>query len=241
VINETYAKFLGFKNPADAVGLFIDIGWKVPIVGVVADFHPRSTQSTIKPLAFSTSRESSFVFHILLPKNDAGTNKWKATIAKIEKEYKSVYPEDDFNLSFFDETIAGFYKSEQNISRLLKWATGLCIFISCLGLLGLVIFTTNQRTKEIGVRKVLGATVLQIVTLLSRDLLLLVVLAFVIAAPVAGYVMNNWLQDYSYRTNLSWWVFAATIAGMVLMALLTLSLRTIRSASENPINALRTE
>ncbi|WP_336517712.1 FtsX-like permease family protein [Pollutibacter soli] len=241
VINETYAKFLGFKNPADAVGQFIERNWKVPIVGVVADFHPRSTQSAIKPLAFSSSRSMSRVIHILLPENEAGGNKWKNTIAKIEKEYKAVYPEEDFNLSFFDETIAAFYKSEQNISRLLRWATGLCIFISCLGLLGLVIFTTNQRVKEIGVRKVLGATVVQIITLLSKDLLLLVVLAFVIASPVAAYVMNSWLQDYSYRTDMSWWVFAATIIGMLVIALLTLSLRTIKSASENPVNALRSE
>ncbi len=241
VINETYAKFLGFKNPADAVGQFIDRNWKVPIVGVVADFHPRSTQSAIKPLAFSSSKSMSRVIHIQLPKNEAGGNKWKATIAKIEAAYKSVYPEEDFNLSFFDETIAAFYKSEQNISKLLRWATGLCIFISCLGMLGLVIFTTSQRTKEIGVRKVLGASIMQIVTLLSKDLLALVLLAFLIAAPLAGYFMNKWLLDYSYRTGLSWWIFAITIMGMLLIAVLTLSIRTIRSASANPVNALRTE
>lgn len=241
VINETYARFLGFKNPADAVGQFVERNWKVPIVGVVADFHPRSTQSVIKPLAFSSAKNSSYTMHVLLPKTAGSTDKWKSTIAKIEKEYKAIYPDDDFTLSFFDETIAAFYKSEQNISRLLKWATGLCIFISCLGLLGLVIFTTSQRTKEIGIRKVLGATVVQIITLLSKDLLMLVVLAFVIAAPVAAYVMHGWLQDYSYRTDMSWWVFAATVVGMLLIALITLSLRTIKSASENPVNALRSE
>ncbi len=151
------------------------------------------------------------------------------------------HPEEGFNYQFYDQTIASFYKSEQNISRLLKWAAGLCILISCLGLLGLVIYITNTRNKEIGVRKVLGASVMQIVSLLSKDFIALVAIAFFIALPVAWWAMNSWLQDFSYRTSLSWWVFGATGTGMLLIAILTLSIRTIKSAIANPAKSLRTE
>ena len=126
----------------------------------------------------------------------------------MKKNSKYFIRKNDFKYEFFDETIAAFYKKEQDISRLLNWAAGLCIFISCLGLLGLVIYTTNTRTKEIGVRKVLGASVIQIVSLLSKDLVSLVLIAFVIASPLAWLAMNKWLQDFAYRTPISWWIFA---------------------------------
>ena len=123
----------------------------------------------------------------------------------------------------------------------MNWSAGLCIFISCLGLLGLVIYTTNTRTKEIGVRKVLGASVTQIVSLLSKDLLSLVLLAFVIASPLAWFAMNKWLQDFVYRTNISWWVFAICGVGMLLVAVILLAMRTIKAALANPVKSLRTE
>jgi putative ABC transport system permease protein len=241
IINETFARFMGYKNPADAVGKSIESGFNKPIKGVVADFHTKSTQQLIKPLAFSAASKNSYTIHLKLAPKGGDVDKWKNTLAAVEKEYKQIYPDDDFTANFFDESIAKFYQEEQNISRLLKWASGLCIFISCLGLLGLVMYTTSQRTKEIGVRKVLGASVTQIVALLSKDLLALVILAFVIAAPVAWYFMNKWLLDYSYRTSFSWWIFAVTILGMLLIALITLSIRTIRSANANPVKALRSE
>ena len=159
----------------------------------------------------------------------------------MEKLYKDIYPEDDFKYKFYDESIAAFYKTEQDISRLLKWSAGLCIFISCLGLLGLVMYITNTRTKEIGVRKVLGASVAQIVSLLSKDFIALVMIAFLIALPIAWWAMNNWLHDFVYRTSLSWWVFAVTGGGMLLIAMLILGIRTIKSAVENPVKSLRTE
>ena len=145
------------------------------------------------------------------------------------------------NYKFFDESIAAFYKKEQDISKLLNWSAGLCIFISCLGLLGLVIYTTNTRTKEIGVRKVLGATLVQLVTLLSKDLVSLVLIAFVIASPLAWWAMNTWLQDFAYRTNISWWIFAVCGASMLLIAIVVLGLRTIKAAVSNPVKSLRTE
>ncbi|HEY6503050.1 MAG TPA: ABC transporter permease [Chitinophagaceae bacterium] len=241
-INETYAKFLGFKTPGEAVGKVIDRGEKkVPISGVLKDFHEKSVHSLIKPLAYSNVKQSHTTYHILLKAGKEGRVAWNNAIAKMEKDWKEVYPGFDFNYSFFDKTIASFYKSEQNISRLLVWATGLAIFISCLGMLGLVIYTTTQRTKEIGVRKVLGASVAQIVSLLSKDFLQLVVFAFIIAAPLAWWAMDKWLADFAYRTPVSWWVFITGGLIMIFIALFTLSIQTIRSAIANPVKSLRTE
>lgn len=243
LVNESFTKAFGFTTPADAIGKFVKRDKKlVPIVGVLKDFHTKSTHEPIKPLAFASARNSSYNIHIALKSQASSPGMWKAGLEKIEKEFKKLYPEDpDFKYKFFDETIAAFYKSEKDVSRLLKWSAGLCIFISCLGLLGLVIYTTNTRTKEIGVRKVLGASLLQIVSLLSKDLLSLVVIAFIIATPLAWLAMNNWLQDFAYRTNISWWVFAACGISMLTIALVLLSIRTVRAALTNPVKSLRTE
>jgi len=176
----------------------------------------------------------------LQPQNEAG-NMWKSAIGKIEKAWKEVYPEDDFEYHFLDQEIAKYYTAEQNVSSLLKWATGLAVFISCLGLLGLVVFTTSQRTKEIGVRKVLGASVTQIVSLISKDFVILVIVAFVIAVPLAWLGMNKWLENFAYRTTISWWIFFVSGMAMIIIALLTLSFQTIKAAITNPVNSLRSE
>ena len=213
----------------------------VPIVGIIADIHTKSLHSGIQPLAISCQAKSHSFFHIALPSNNGNTNNWKKTIANIGSAFKEVYPEEEFEYNFFDQSIAKFYKKEQDTANLLNWCTGLAIFISCLGLLGLVIYTTAQRTKEIGVRKVLGASVSQIVSLLSKDFMSLVLLAFVIAAPLAWLIMKNWLNDFAYRTTFSWWIFGLSGMAMITMALLTLSIKTVRSALANPVKSLRTE
>jgi predicted permease len=241
VINETYAHFLGFREPRDAIGAFIDRGSKIPVVGVVRDFHARSTHDIIKPLAYSAAMDNSYSIHLALAPRQGDADTWKRALNKTEAAFKEIYPEDDFSYAFYDESIAGFYKSEQNMIRLLKWASALCVFISCLGLMGLVIYTTNVRTKEIGVRKILGATAGQIVSLLSKDFVVLVMSAFLVAAPAAWWFMHNWLQDYAYRTRISWWIFASCGGGMLLLALAILSFRTFRVASANPVNSIRTE
>lgn len=242
VVNETYAKLLGYTNPAGIIGKMVDRGSvKIPIVGVIADIHTKSLHSPIQPLAYLSEAKWHTTFHIALEPKGATTDNWKNTIATIGAAWQQVYPDDDFNYQFLDESIAKFYKKEQNTAGLLNWCTGLTIFISCLGLLGLVIYTTTQRKKEIGVRKVLGASVSQIVSLLSKDLLKLVLLAFVIASPLAWWAMNKWLEDFAYRTNFSWWIFALGGASMFIVALLTLSIQTIRSAVVNPVKSLRTE
>jgi len=195
----------------------------------------------IKPLVIATNTSQERNFSIALqPQNAEGTT-WKTAIGKIQNAYKQIYPEDDFEYTFFDASLAKFYTAEQNISKLLMWATGLAIFISCLGLLGLAIYITNQRTKEIGIRKVVGASLTQIVSLLSRDFLKLIIIAFVVAVPIAWYGANVWLQNFAYRTTISWWIFLAGGLIMFLIALIILCIRTFKAANANPVKSLRTE
>jgi len=242
LVNETYARVMGFQNPSDAVGQQLNFNGKMkPVVGVMKDFHEQSLHEAIGPIIFSAVNTRNEFFHIALrPQNVAGSN-WQSAIHKMEIAYKEIYPGEDFSYKFFDETIAGMYAAEQNTAKLLRWATGLVILISCLGLLGLVIYISNSRTKEIGVRKVLGATVAQIVGTLSRGFVKLVVLAFLIATPFAWWALHKWLNDFAFRTSMSWWVFALSGAGMLLVALATLSFQTIRAAMANPVNSLRDE
>jgi ABC-type antimicrobial peptide transport system permease subunit len=242
LINETYARILGFQQPQNAVGKYLE--WsdrKLPIAGVVADFNQKSLHEPVKPLLIGSWENTHRTVNIALqPQNNTGAT-WKTAIARIEKAFKEVYPADDFDYKFFNEDIARYYESEKNISSLLKWSTGLAIFISCLGLLGLVIYTTTQRTKEIGVRKVLGASVSQIVALLSKDFLGLILLAFLVAVPLSWMVMHKWLENFAYRTEISWWIFVAAGAVMITIALLTLGFQTIKAALANPVKNLRTE
>jgi putative ABC transport system permease protein len=242
VINEAYAKTLGFKNPNQAIGKLIDWDKKnIPVCGVVADFHQRSLHEPITPLLFTTKTKQMCAVNIALQPQNAEGTVWKSAITKIEKAWKQVYPDDDFDLNFLDDTIKKYYTAEQNISKLLMWATGLAIFISCLGLLGLVTYITNQRTKEIGVRKVIGASVTQIISLLSKDFLKLVLIAFMIAIPIAWWGGYKWLQNFSYKTSISIWMFALGGFIMFAMALLILCIRTFNAASANPVKSLRTE
>jgi ABC-type antimicrobial peptide transport system permease subunit len=241
LINNTYLHILGFTSPQQAVGKTIDWDKSKRIAGVVADFHQKSLREIIKPLVIANGSKQSRKFNIeLKPQNAEGTV-WKTGIAKIEKAFKEIYPEDDFEYHFLDDTIAKYYTAEKSVSGLLMWATGLAIFISCLGLLGLVIYITNQRTKEIGIRKVVGASVAQIVTLLSKDFLQLIALAFVISVPLAWWGASKWLENFAYKTTLTWWIFA--LGGIVMMALafVVMLVRTLKAATANPVNALRSE
>lgn len=246
VINEAALKAYGFSQPKEALGAMVDFGdRKVPIVGVMADFHQRSLRSDIKPMAlvgdwyrkdFTQFRAVHIAF------NNSSSEELKSTLNTIESLYKQVYTEvEDYRIEFMDESIAKFYDREKKVSKLLNWATGLSILISCLGLLGLVIYTTNRRIKEIGVRKVLGASIFQINTLLCKEFLVLVAIAFVIAAPLAWYGINEWLQDFAFKTSMSFWVFLISGFAMIVFALLVISIKTLRAASVNPVSSLRSE
>lgn len=245
LINATFARMMGFKDPHDAIGKFADNfngDKRMEIVGVVGDFHPASLRDAIGPLAILQGNEEfSGVFHIALKPGYNNKNELSKTLAGMHTAWKQVYPNDDFNYEFVDETVNKLYTNEQNISTLLSWATGLSILISCLGMLGLAIYTTGQRTKEIGVRKVLGASVAQIVALLSAELLWLILLAFALVSPLAYYAMHKWMQNFADHTTISWWIFILGGGIMVVTTLFTLSFQTIKAAIANPVKSLRTE
>jgi predicted permease len=242
LINETYSKILGFAQPEKAIGKFLEWDHKNDVItGVMADFNPQSLHEPIKPLLIASLSSSQRTFNIALQPQNAEGTVWKNALAKIKRSFKEIYPEDDLEIKFLDESIAKYYTAEQHISSLLKWATGLAIFISCLGLLGLVIYTTNQRTKEIGIRKVVGASISQIILLLSKDFIRLVFIAFIIAVPVVWFAATKWLENFAYKTNISIWVFALGGVIMLAMAMLVLLLRTYKAAVANPVKSLRTE
>jgi putative ABC transport system permease protein len=242
VINETYFHMLGYQDPQKVIGRQItEFNGNPHIVGIVADFFPHSLREPIRPLVIANGTRNANVFNVTLQPRTADGSNWPTTIAAIQKAFHSVYPNDDFDYQFVDDSIAKFYTAEKNISRLLAWATGLTIFISCLGLLGLVIYVTNQRTKEIGIRKVIGATVTNLIFLLSRDFLKLIGLAILIAVPISWWGSQKWLENFAYKTSLSWWIFAAGGGSLLLLALAVLCLRTVRAARSNPVSALRSE
>jgi putative ABC transport system permease protein len=242
VINETLVKKLGFDSPDKAVGEIVEYGdAKIPIVGVVKDFHIQSMHKAIEPVMMGCENKYFSCFNIRL--NTAGKTgeDVKASIVQLENLWKKIYPDAPFSYTFLDDTIASFYKSEQRIAKLINTATLLAILISCLGLFGLASYSTTQRTKEIGIRKVLGATVKQITLLLSRDFILFVVIAFIIAIPIAIWGANQWLSGFAYQIELSAWIFVVTAIVALLIAFVTISFQTIKAANGNPVDSLRSE
>ena len=242
LINETYSRQLGFQTPLEAVGNVIEFSSKlVPIVGVVADFHTRSLHEVIQPVAIANRLPDFSTIGIQLAVRGKDSHQFESILSRLEDKYKSFYPDDAFNSHFLDETVAHFYESEMRTVKLMNAATFIAILISCLGLLGLVSFAANQRTKEIGIRKVLGASVSNIVELLSREFLLLVGLAFLLAAPLAWWAGDQWLNAFAYRIQLSWWLFALCALAALILAMLTMSVQAIRAARNNPADSLRSE
>lgn len=239
LLNEKAVTAFGFKRPQDAIGQVIE---GHPVVGVVANFSAASVRSEIPAMAIgSDALRRHRVLHVRLRNPGEGGVVWNNAISGIEKAWKDLYPREEFSYEFLDKTVANMYRQEQRMGSLLNWCAGLAIFISILGLLGLVIFTTDQRTKEIGIRKVLGATVWQVVRMLTTDFMKPVLVAFLLAIPLSWWVMSQWLQSFVYRTGLTWWVFAAGGVIMALMALGAMSLKTVRAALSNPANTLKTE
>ncbi|WP_128545020.1 ABC transporter permease [Larkinella soli] len=242
VINRTYAGMLGFRKPADALGKLVEWQGKYyPIVGVVADFHEQSFHEKIGPAFIAHMPRNERNLGVRLATKGRPMSEVKATLAAMEEQWNQVHPDTKFNYRFLDDSIARLYEKETKTSRLVSTATGIAILISCMGLFGLATFTAEQRTKEIGVRKVLGASVASIVALLSKDFLKLVGLALLIASPVAWWAMDKWLQDFIYRIDIEWWVFV--LAGVLAcgIALLTVSFQSLRAALTNPVNSLRSE
>jgi ABC-type antimicrobial peptide transport system permease subunit len=195
-----------------------------------------SLRDPINPVVMTTIRNGYGLVNI-----QVNLSKAKAVTATMEKIWNKHFPDYVFEYSFLDQSIASYYKQENQLSQLYKIFSGLAIFISCLGLYGLISFMAVQRRKEIGIRKVLGAPVRDIVLMLSREFSVLIVLAFIIASPIAWYFMHQWLQHYTYRIMIGIWFFAATILGSLVIAWITVGYTAIRAALANPVKSLRTE
>lgn len=234
VLNEAAVNFMKLKNP---VGQVVDYGRKYTIIGVVKDMVMSSPYDPVKPSIFMLLDEPGGILSVRVnPKasmHDA--------IEKIGAVYKKFDPGSPFEYKFTDEQYAKKFENEERIGSLAGIFTALAIFISCMGLFGMASYMAEQRTKEIGIRKVLGATVMNLWQLLSKDFMLLIVISFAIAMPVAYYFMNNWLLDYKYRAGISWWIFALTGAGTLIITLLTVSYQSIKAALINPVKSLRSE
>ncbi|MFI5139453.1 MAG: ABC transporter permease [Sphingobacteriales bacterium] len=237
ILNLDAIKTLGFKSADGAIGHSILNGKKKwDIVGVIEDYHQKSLHFPIEPTVLepAVSIQSQISVKIS-PQNIA------ATVAQVKTKYQSFFPGNLFDYSFLDEQFNAQYKDDELYGKAFSIFGGFAIFIACLGLLGLSLFATIQRTKEIGVRKVLGASVSNIVVLLSRDFIKLVVYAIVIAVPIAWYILHNWLQDFAYRITISWWIFGMAGVVAIVVALATISFQAIKAAGNNPVKSLRSE
>jgi predicted permease len=239
VVNEMMVKKLGFKNPEDILGKRIDFsnGMMVaPVVGVVKNFNGSSLEKEMKPTVLAPWKLVYRLINIKIQPQNA-----KQTLAAIEKLWNNTYPDFIYEYQFLDDKIASFYKQESRLSQLYTICAGIAIFISCLGLYGFVSFMAVQRTQEVGVRKVLGASVKNIIYLFSKEFTLLIVIAFLIAAPLAYYFMHAWLQKFAYRININAGIFLLTILISVIIAWLTVGYQAIKAAVANPVKSLRRE
>jgi putative ABC transport system permease protein len=237
LINEAAAKMFGYHSPQQALGRrFSQFGRTGKIVGVVKDFHFRPLQEAIQPLSMRIEPDACSLVSVKV-----STNQLPATLLAIENKWKSIVPYRPLLYYFLDEHFDKQYRSEERFGKLFLYFTILAIFISCMGLFGLASYSILQRTKEIAVRKVMGASIPGIITLLSRDFLKLVVLSFVVASPIAWWLMSRWLQDFAYRTNISFWDFLGTGFLAVLITLLTIGFKAANAAIANPVKSLRTE
>lgn len=242
ILNEEAIKQIGFSSPEKAIGSRVYFDWRgesyaSSIIGVIKNFHFQDLRVPIEPYGFFLNNRPSFNYLIV----HANTPDVKSLLSGIESTWNKLNPNEPFEYSFLDDDFQKNYEAENRLSAIVGYFTIIAILISCLGLFGLATFSAEQRTKEIGVRKVLGASVGGIVALLSKDFLKLVLIAIVIATPIAWWAMTKWLQDFAYRTNVSVMVFVITASIALGIALLTISFQAIKAAIANPVKSLRTE
>ncbi|WP_094572945.1 ABC transporter permease [Mucilaginibacter xinganensis] len=240
VVNETFINKLGIRRAEDAIGKTVRIGgnkafW-CPIVGVVKDFKTNSLREAVKPIVISPNKKLESQVAIKIE-----TKNLTATVALLQKQWENMYPEYAYNGFFLDENIAQFYKQENQLALVYKIFAGIAVFISCLGLYGLVSFMVVQRTKEVGVRKVLGASVKSIVFLFSKEFMILIGISFLIAMPVSWYLMSGWLQSFVYRINISADVFVLAVLSSIILAWITVGYKAVKAALANPVTSMRSE
>jgi len=239
IVNEAMVKDFGWTIE-NAVGQQIKgyMETKTPVViGVVKDFHYRPFKEKVMPQMFQQFADyAPYKFFVRIkPGNPSDA------LAAMQKAWNNVVADLPFKYSFLDESLNNFYKSERKWSNIIGWAGGISVFLACLGLFGLAALAAINRTKEIGIRKVLGASLPGIVKLLSKDFLKLIIVALIIAAPLAWYFMNKWLQDFAYRISIGWWIFIMAGALALFIAFVTISLQAVKAGIANPVKSLRTE
>lgn len=242
ILNQKGIEVMGFSLAEEAVGNWIALDWegqqhRFTIIGVVQDFHFKDLHIAIEPYGFLLNNQPNQNYLIA----HVGNNNMEATLAAIEKDWNVLNPNEPFEYSFLDQDFQKNYQAESRLASMIGYFTIIAIMISCLGLFGLATFSAEQRIKEIGIRKVLGASVSSLVVMLSADFLKLVLVAIVLASPLAWYIMNEWLQTFAYRVEIFWQVFALTTVLAILIALFTVSFQAIKAAMINPVNNLRAE
>jgi putative ABC transport system permease protein len=236
ILNDKAVTLLGFKSPEDAIGKRVASGDTLTVIGVVQSFHHLGLQKPIDPQIISLRPNTRNAYSIKLQTTDI-----QKTLASVKALWSKYFPKDPFNYSFLDDQFNNQYKSDQQFGEMFTLFAFLAILIACFGLVGLSAYNILQRTKEVGIRKVLGASVQHVVFILSKDFLLLVIISFVIAAPASWLIMNNWLQDFAFRINISWWVYGVAGALAFAIASGTLSFQAIKAALANPVKSLKTE
>jgi putative ABC transport system permease protein len=237
IYNREAVELLGFSKPEEAVGKKIDFwGEQYTISGVVENFHQQSLREAFEPLILRLIPDVSGYLSV-----KTTTNESSAAIAAIKTNWNKFFPGNTFDYFFLDDHFDKQYKADKKFGQTFGLFTTLAILVACMGLFGLASFTTMQRTKEIGIRKVLGASVAGILKLLYREFALLITIAFLVAAPFAWYMISNWLQGYAFRTGIHWSYFVIPFFAIVLIAFVTVSFQSIKAAIANPVKSLRTE
>lgn len=240
ILSREACRLFGFNNPEEAIGKRLTLSWTSlgysTIIGVVEDYHQQSLKTAILPMIHWYRAEGGTFFSAKL-----NTQNIDQTIAKMQMLWQQQYPEYPFEYHFFNEMFDEQYKADQQFGKIVEIFSGFTLFITCLGILGLTAYNITKRSKEIGIRKVLGASVSSIVHLLSRDFVKLAAIAIFIATPLTWYIMNRWLQDYAYHIQIQWWMFAVTGLTTIAIALITVSVQSIKAAIANPVNSLKSE
>ena len=239
LVNEILVGKLNLSSPEEILGKNISMQggeWQGPVVGVVRDFHDASLKSAISPAIFTTSHGNYNEYAVKINMAEAST-----TLAALEKAWTGMYPDQLYEYEFLDQQTAKFYEAEQNMLQSIQVFSFIALFIGCMGLYGLVSFMAIQKTKEIGIRKVLGGSVGHILWIFGKEFFRLIVIAFILAAPLGWWIMSRWLENYEYAFDITWWVFAMEILIISLICFLTIGFRSAKAALTNPVNSLRTE
>lgn len=237
VFNKMAIQQLGFSNPEDAIGKEIDFWGEIfTVVGVTDNFHQQSLRDAYEPLILRLIPDLRGYFSIKMAGGPAN-----GAVASVREEWNKFFPGNPFEYAYLDDRFNEQYKADQRFGQVFGIFTGLAILVACLGLFGLASFTTAQRTKEIGIRKVLGSSVFSIVEMLYREFVILIAISFVVATPLAWFAVSQWLDGYAFRTDIQWWLFLIPFAAVLVIALLTVSFQSIKAALTNPVTSLRSE